>query len=192
MLTRMLFVLILALGETHATRFSSLLRSWSSTNVSTIVRALETTEFPVTWGRDSHFLAPSNLVAVLRELPGSYVMSLEVFPRGNGTYLHGTWYNLLDVQAIGRRRAHFPSLFLCNDAECGRHKIVLQLGESTFVESPEALETDAWQTMMMTVDVERGEASLVVNNVFNSEYSLRPLNMEPPRLTQLMLTYARQ
>ena len=33
--------------------------------------------------------------------------------------------------------------------------------------------------------------SLVVNNLFNSEYSLRPLNMEPPRLTQLMLTYER-
>ena len=36
------------------------------------------------------------------------------------------------------------------------------------------------------------KVSLVVNNVFNSEYSLRPLNMEPPRLTQLMLTYERQ
>jgi outer membrane receptor protein involved in Fe transport len=33
--------------------------------------------------------------------------------------------------------------------------------------------------------------SLVINNLFNSEYSLRPLNMEPPRLTQLMLTYER-
>jgi iron complex outermembrane receptor protein len=31
--------------------------------------------------------------------------------------------------------------------------------------------------------------SLVVNNVFNAEYSLRPLVMESPRLTQLMYTY---
>ena len=32
-------------------------------------------------------------------------------------------------------------------------------------------------------------ATLIMSNLFNKEFSLRPLNLEPPRLTTLQLSY---
>ena len=98
-----------------------------------------------------HGLLSGNLMSVLHELPSSYVISFEIFPRSNGAYAAGTWYNILDLHPQQDRRAHSPSLFFCSTYACDPYKLVLQLGPTTFVEGKRALELDRWQTVFISV-----------------------------------------